>query len=171
MSYYGPDKLFFVFNLYPLPYHHNAFLAAQACLSLINITQNPDLFWNFSTLLFSNQNQWSDDATQDMTPLQVISLFGKYASNFGVTNMRQFSEQMGWFSDQNIATRIAWKFASLKGIYGTPMFAINGVLLPQPSSTITFAEWQKMLDPLLPSSPTPSNQQKQKLLNKSQKEI
>ncbi|KAL6073851.1 hypothetical protein QOT17_004544 [Balamuthia mandrillaris] len=153
MQYYGPARLRFVATVFPLPYHHNAFFASQGAVVVTNLTNNAASFWKWADVLFERQNEWGDQPTQSKTPLQVIAMMSQYAQQCCAVQASSFVEQMGWVTQQNILARTAWKYAAASGIYGTPMFKVNGVLT-NAASDWTFKQWLALLDPLLapPSS-------------------
>ena len=47
-----------------------------------------------------------------------------------------------------VDTRIAWKYACSRAVYGTPTYHLNSVYLSA-SPAWTAAHWRKILDPLL----------------------
>lgn len=60
-----------------------------------------------------------------------------------VINSSEFTE-----SDLFIDARINWKYATTRGIYGTPIFYVNGVWATD-DSTWSFTQWRSLLDPLV----------------------
>ncbi len=46
-------------------------------------------------------------------------------------------------------TRISWKYATTRGVSGTPTFFVNDINIPDADSTWTLAQWQALIDPLL----------------------
>lgn len=48
-------------------------------------------------------------------------------------------------------TRVSWKYATTRGVSGTPTFFVNDINVPA-DSTWTLAQWQALINPLLPES-------------------
>lgn len=55
---------------------------------------------------------------------------------------------MAYGSDFDAAARINWKYATTRGVYGTPMFFVNGVYVTDDASW-TLQQWQSVINPLL----------------------
>ncbi|ELR12897.1 uncharacterized protein ACA1_095270 [Acanthamoeba castellanii str. Neff] len=147
-KHYGPHKLQLVATLFPLPYHHNAFFAAQARPPFPELARNNTVFWDYAQYLYDQQDNWGDEATQGIAPLQVITQMSRYAQACCKVDPAAFVKAMGWVSAQNLLARVTWKRAASLGIYGTPQFMINGVSSSADESW-TMADWRKLLDPLL----------------------
>lgn len=52
-------------------------------------------------------------------------------------------------STADMSTRFSFKYACLRSVFGTPMFMVNQVLVPDLSADSTVKDWSKLLDPLL----------------------
>ena len=50
--------------------------------------------------------------------------------------------------DIDEATRLAWKYACTRGVYGTPMFTVNDVFV-QAQADWTLEQWIDLIKPLL----------------------
>lgn len=72
------DSISFVAHVFPLPYHHNAFYAAQAGL-FISQTVGQEAWFNYTNTIFQNQNQLLDNATIGLSPANIWGLIGEYA--------------------------------------------------------------------------------------------
>lgn len=94
--------------MFPLPYHHNAFYSTQAGLVIEQLT-NSFNWWNWLEIIFQNQDgtffikylskyiqlfffkkisqriAFSNIATQNQTPTQVIAAMAKLATPLGVS--------------------------------------------------------------------------------------
>jgi len=151
LSYYNPQNsesnLRFYLHTFPLPYHHNAYLAAQG-LHVIG-DQQPSSTWDYVDLMFDNQGEYWNGPTADDTTNQVISDMGSLVSkgiNFPLNN---------WIAGLNNdsydgLTRISWKYGCSRGVSGTPFFFVNGILV-QADPTWTLSDWRSIIDPLLSS--------------------
>jgi len=144
-AHYGPTKLRFVLHLFPLPYHHNAFFAAKAGVVIENLAKGN--FWKWLELIFNHQDEFSGAATANFTTNQVLDLYARYAQQLGISS-KDFLKGM---ADSNIEmfTRAAWKYGCSRGVYGTPLFILNGALLGVDSGDWNAQDWIHQIDPLL----------------------
>ncbi|KAJ6852154.1 uncharacterized protein M6B38_256660 [Iris pallida] len=51
-------------------------------------------------------------------------------------------------SQTDTAARISFKYGCSRGVFGTPFFFVNGMLLPDYGSTLDFKKWRSVIDPL-----------------------
>jgi len=134
----------FYLHTFPLPYHHNAFFAAQG-LHGVSAT-HPDLVWDYVDTLFNNQELFWDDQTASNTANDVISFMGKIVETNTGFPSESFIEALN-NDTYNENARISWKYACSRGVPATPWFFINGILI-QADPSWTVNEWRMILDPL-----------------------
>jgi len=147
MAHYGPQTLKFTLYNYPLPYHHNAYFAAQAGAVVYTLRKD---FWKFVDLIFANQATWFNQGSLNMTGNEVINGMANIAVQCGVAQgdfMNQF-----YFVDINL--RAAYSSMALHGAYGSPLFFINGAFQWEDSTT-TLAQWQSIIDNVIESQMGP----------------
>jgi protein-disulfide isomerase len=156
LQHYGPHQLQFVMHMLALPYHHNSFLLQKAGAVAADVKE--ELIWKWTDLIFANQQSFYNSPTANKSMNQVISQIGDLITQIGVSK----SQLVQGMSDSNIdsASRVSWKFATSKGMYGTPMFAVNGVTT-NAGSDWTFAQWTQLLDPLFQSLNNKKKKQQQ----------
>ncbi|RMX43150.1 hypothetical protein pdam_00006876 [Pocillopora damicornis] len=142
---YGPETVQFTLQLFPLPYHTNAFLAAQSVYAVE--AYNTSLVISWMDVIFENQNQLYDFQTMDKNRYDVINIIADLGSKIdidktvikdGLTNTKY-----------NEHTRISWKYGCSRTVSGTPFFFLNGVFVSQASAAWTVEEWKLLIDPLL----------------------
>nr|XP_058943025.1 uncharacterized protein LOC131771270 [Pocillopora verrucosa] len=142
---YGPETVQFTLQLFPLPYHTNAFLAAQSVYAVE--AYNTSLVISWMDVIFENQNQLYDFQTMDKNRYDVINIIADLGSKIdidktvikdGLTN-----------TEYNEHTRISWKYGCSRTVSGTPFFFLNGVFVSQVSAAWTVEEWKQLIDPLL----------------------
>lgn len=142
---YGPETVQFTLQLFPLPYHTNAFLAAQSVYAVE--AYNTSLVISWMDVIFENQNQLYDFQTMDKNRYDVINIIADLGSKIdidktvikdGLTN-----------TEYNEHTRISWKYGCSRTVSGTPFFFLNGVFVSQASAAWTVEEWKQLIDPLL----------------------
>ena len=110
MSTYS-DKVRLVFRDYPLPFHDNAQIAAEAA----NCAHAQDKFWEYHDVLFENQRA--------LDPASLKS----YATRVGLD-----AEKFGTCLDDGTYTadvKRDYAEGSAVGVRGTPAFFINGRFL------------------------------------------
>jgi len=150
LNYYNPPgsatNMRFYLHTFPLPYHHNAFYAAQG-LHIIG-DQAPSSLWSYVDLLFTDQAQFYNSATSGDTADQVVinmaTLVQKginFPANSFILGMQNVS--------YDEAARVSWKYGCSRGVSGTPFFYVNGILV-QADPEWTLADWRSVIDPLLP---------------------
>ncbi|HEV8130893.1 MAG TPA: thioredoxin domain-containing protein [Acidobacteriota bacterium] len=137
IEYYGPNLRYIRHHL-PLPYHRNAFDAAQAA----EVTGEKGKFWEMVDLLFENQEEWNKLTDKK----EVLEKFAGCAAKLGIE--RDFFMKGMENRDLNLRVRASWKFGAGRGMNGTPSFAINGVKI-QGEPEWTVDNWKQVLDPLL----------------------
>jgi 2-hydroxychromene-2-carboxylate isomerase len=143
-----PNQVYVIVHMFPLPYHHNAFYATQAGLA-IQAKTNASNWFKWLDVYFKNQDLFTNDATQDMTPNQVIASMAKLAVPLGISS-QDFINGMTYGNDFDAQSRIEWKYATTRGVYGTPLFFINGIFVTDDSSW-TLSQWQQVINSLLPN--------------------
>lgn len=142
---YGPETVQFTLQLFPLPYHTNAFLTAQSVYAVE--AYNTSLVISWMDVIFENQNQLYDFQTMDKNRYDVINIIADLGSKIdidktvikdGLTN-----------TEYNEHTRISWKYGCSRTVSGTPFFFLNGVFVSQATAAWTVEEWKQLIDPLL----------------------
>jgi len=55
------------------------------------------------------------------------------------------------FNDTNtdLQTRVSFKYATSRGVSGTPFFYVNGFVLPDAGSALNYSNWRNVIDPLI----------------------
>ncbi|CAK9143831.1 unnamed protein product [Ilex paraguariensis] len=62
-----------------------------------------------------------------------------------------YSAVKSGFDDTNTnqATRISFKYGCSRGVFGTPIFFVNGFVLPGAGAAIDYNTWRSIIDPLV----------------------
>ena len=111
---YG-TRIHFRIHTFPLPYHTNAFVAAQGLHVVANITnRNLDAIYQYATKVFENQQIWYNEATKSMTMTRIIDSVATFAANTSLVSKDKFMVGM---MDENIneQTRVSWKYGCSRG--------------------------------------------------------
>ena len=89
----------------------------------------PDLpFANVASALFHVQESYQTDATANISQRTVFSeKLAPVAVHLGIAKSA-FVAHMRNSDSSNHQARVAWKYGAARGVYGTPTFAIDGVI-------------------------------------------
>jgi hypothetical protein len=100
--------------------------------------------------LFTNQAEFFNAATFNMSEAQVFQLFAKYAQQTGVDPVAFLS----LMSDSNLKYEVVleWKMGASAGVYGTPFHRVNGLVSPDFAGW-TVSQWTTFLNGLLAKEP------------------
>jgi protein-disulfide isomerase len=118
----------FIFRQFPLSFHQNSNLAAQASLA----ADAQGKFWKFHDLMFENQRQLDRPSLE------------KYAKQAGL-NVKQFAKAL---DDKTFAPAVEkdQELGKLVAVTGTPTMFMNGERVPNPTD---FADVSKRIDEAL----------------------
>lgn len=138
----------FLYRLFPLPYHRNAFTAAKAAKVVGLYSDSDDDTASFVTAVYDGQDRISNDATEDATQSQIEAILAEWATS--ATGISAAAFDMG-MADSGIETqtRSQFKYGCFHGVFGTPQVFIGGVLADNLDGEATFQDWQELLEPLL----------------------
>jgi len=143
------DKIRFMYRVFPLPYHQQAFILAKAA-QVVNYYGTTNAIFTFMDTAYALQSQIYNSATSDMTYNQVVQMVAPWATkDTGVTSDDYFIGMNSSTSDGGtieMSARYMWKYSCLKDIFATPLYLINGV---EVEGLDTLEDWKSALDPLL----------------------
>lgn len=119
---YG-DRIQLVFRHFPLNYHANAALAAQAA----EAAGKQGKFWEMYNMLFGNQDAWATQSSADAG-----KTFMFYAQSLGLI-LDQFKTDL---NSAAIKAKVKndYEGGIKSGVDATPTFFLNGKKLPPPTS-------------------------------------
>jgi len=115
MDEYG-DKVKVIWRNYPLPFHKDAHLAAQAALEVYEQKGNKG-FWEYHDILFANQKALSRANLE------------KYAAQIGGINMKEFKAALDSGEHKAAVDADIQSISKAGARIGTPSFFINGKLV------------------------------------------
>ncbi len=115
---YG-DNLRFVYRHFPLDFHENAPIAAEAA----EAAGAQGKFWEMHNMLFQRQAEWSGSAAD-----QIMDLLAGYAQELEL-DVEQFSRDL---ADHTYREKVqnSYNAATTMQLPGTPTFIVNGRLYP-----------------------------------------
>ncbi len=119
------EQLTFYVHFLPLPYHQNAFLAVKV-LKLIE-KRAWGKFWDFLSLQFDKIPDYTSGALSKSESAVKQELIADAIKVIGSSSpdIQSVFETQEW----EIEARLAFKYAAYRGVTGTPMLFINGVLV------------------------------------------
>eukprot|EP01138_Halocafeteria_seosinensis_P014013 gb/GECG01014309.1/.p1 GENE.gb/GECG01014309.1/~~gb/GECG01014309.1/.p1 ORF type:complete len:217 (+),score=18.75 gb/GECG01014309.1/:1-651(+) len=144
---FGPSKIRFYLHVFPLPYHHNSFIANQGGLVAETLGGSVQYTYNWMEAVYAHQDEFGNDETANMTMNDVIEKFGQLASSSLGVSQSDFVDGLN-NRTLNLDTRTSWKYACSRSVTGTPSFLLNGVQAPA-ESTWTVQQWKQFLSQYL----------------------
>ena len=142
---YTPSQLSLRLHFFPLPYHTNAFLVAKSAFVLHAIQKSTLHLW--VETMYANQNAFSNTATNTTSSASIqASLASLALMTFPSISTTDYNTM---WTEMEMGTRIAWKYAASRGVTGTPVFFVNEVIVSNADSTWTVQDWKGVLDPLM----------------------
>jgi protein-disulfide isomerase len=141
----GPVR--FTLHAFPLPYHRNAFLAAQAAQALGasgHANASAHVF-AWTEAVFAAQGELGNGATESMTTSQVKRKLEALARSSTGQDVDMFTDA----ADR--AARVSWKYACYRGVFGTPTYLVNGVPAPDDAGSWDADQWIKFVSGVLHS--------------------
>ncbi len=139
------DKVHFMYRVFPLPYHQQAFITAKAAQVVNSSGKDAESVFTYFDTCYLRQPEIYNSATADMTYNEVVKLVGGWATtNTGLTEDMYYTGMNSSTNEMN--ARYMWKYTTLQGVYATPFFAIDGL---KAMGLDTFEDWQAALDPLV----------------------
>ncbi|KAL9276381.1 hypothetical protein ACSQ67_026077 [Phaseolus vulgaris] len=146
LHHYG-SRVSLLLHLLPLPYHDNAFVTSRALHIVSNLNASatfPLLEW-----FFKHQEKFYGAHTRNLSRASIVEEVVKSATQ--VLGSSYYNAIKNAFNDTNTdyQTRVSFKYAASRGVYGTPFFYVNGFLLPDTGAAIDYKAWRKVIDPLV----------------------
>ena len=134
-----------VIHIFPLPYHYYAFDVGLAG-RFIQLNYDPSFFTEYLNFMFKNQDKYLTSAQYWDQPTLYQNLAADTSTATGVdanlvlaalTNPVYFN-----------SLRLSSKYALINGITGTPIYMLNGVLVPELTGFNTTQQWEDFFDSL-----------------------
>lgn len=136
------QRIKFIFRHFPLPIHDKAYDASAAA----EAAGLQGKFWDMYNLLFTNQQQWSNDPNYRQ-------VFRGYAEKIGL-DVDRFETDMAGLQTRNRVQADIDRGKALS-INSTPSIFINGKPVPYPEMNV--ATMQRLIEEELKSAQTPQS--------------
>ncbi|XP_058735917.1 uncharacterized protein LOC131607989 [Vicia villosa] len=141
------SRVYLLVHLLPLPYHDNAYVASRA-LHIVNGLNGSATFPVLESF-FKYQEKFYNAPTRNISRASIVDEIVKFVTPVA-GNSYQTSIKNG-FNDTNtdLQTRVSFKYATSRGVSGTPFFYVNGFVLPDAGSALNYTNWRNVIDPLI----------------------
>ncbi|MEL7332186.1 MAG: thioredoxin domain-containing protein [Cyanobacteria bacterium J06560_2] len=141
---YSPQQVCWVFQLMTLGNHRQSWDATKAAIALAQ--QDTQKFVEITSKIFRQQAEFANEAWKDKTQTE----FHRWLAENIVegTDQASFIEHLN-SKEVYAAARIPARFATVRGVWSTPTFFINGAEATALSSGSSRQDWQATIDPLL----------------------
>ena len=127
--------------------HRQSWDATKAAIAVAG--QDTQKFIDFVSYLFEHQSEFANEASKDRTQTQWHELLADYALDAtDWTDKKQFVEQLN-SKEIYAQARIPARWATIKGVWSTPTYFINGAEVTDLSSQSSVKDWQQKIDSLL----------------------
>nr|XP_034321923.1 uncharacterized protein LOC105341256 [Crassostrea gigas] len=148
-NHYGPDVLTLRLHMFPLPYHRNSFLASMGTEAVYQLASSPSAVFDWVAKIYDNIYPLSNAPTKHMSETDVTNMLGDIAAQLGIQKSQFLHKMADAWVDMNI--RMDWKYGCTRGVSGTPLYAINGVVKVIDKAW-SLTDWIGVLDPLVRKS-------------------
>lgn len=144
---YSLDKVCWIFQPMGLSNHRQSWDATKAAIAVAG--QDSQKFIDFVSYLFQHQSEFANEAAKDITQTQWHNMLADYAIDATEwSDKDQFIKALNSKEIYNQA-RIPARFATVRGVWSTPTYFINGAEVADLSSQSSVEEWKEKIDSLL----------------------
>ncbi|KAK4648028.1 uncharacterized protein QC761_106500 [Podospora bellae-mahoneyi] len=153
------SKVDFIIRQQIQPWHPSSTLVHEAALAVLQLTNSPAKFYQFSSTLFAHQKSYFDISLVNETRNQTYRRLAKLASDTisdldeeAVYNLLAIPSQPGEDGALNAGNavtndvKLITKINRLLGVHVTPTVIFNGVVANEISSGWTEEQWKEWLD-------------------------
>ena len=145
---YSPDLVYLILYPMTLGNHRQSWDATKAAIAISDNDTNK--FIDFVSYLFERQSEFANEASKDKTQTDWHNMLADYAVATGWSDRDKFLELLN-SKEVYSKARIPARFATIRGVWSTPTFYINGAEAADLSSQSSLQQWQDAIDSLLKS--------------------
>ncbi|MEO0924977.1 MAG: thioredoxin domain-containing protein [Cyanobacteria bacterium J06629_2] len=147
VSAYSPDQISLVLQPMTLGNHRQSWDATKAAIAVAG--DDADKFVSFVNFILDRQTEFANEASKDTTQTEWQQTLADYALDS--TEMSDKAEFLQLLNSKEVyaKARIPARFATIRGVWSTPTFFINGAEASNLSSKSSLADWQLQIDSLL----------------------
>ena len=127
--------------------HRQSWDATKAAIAVAD--DYPNKFIDFVSYIFERQSEFANEASKDKTQTEWHHLLADYAID--ATKWDDKDKFIELLNSKEIyaKARIPARFATIRGVWSTPTFYINGAEATDLSSQSSLQQWQDTIDSLL----------------------
>ncbi|KAF5955912.1 hypothetical protein HYC85_008768 [Camellia sinensis] len=131
----------------PSGYHDNAFVSSRA-LHIVNKLKI-SVTYDLLELFFKHQEEFYNQPTFNVSKASIVSRIVNMATE--AAGNSYYSSIAAGFTDRktDLMTRVSFKYGCSRGVFGTPIFFVNGFPLPNGGSAIDYKTWRSIIHPLV----------------------
>ena len=144
---YGEDQIYWVFQPMTLGNHRQSWDATKAAIAVSNT--DAQKFIDFVSYLFGKQSNFANEAWKDKTQTEFHTFLAECAAD--ATKYKDKEQFLNLLTSKEVyaEARIPARFATVRGVWSTPTFFLNGAEATTLSSGSSVQEWQSVIDDLL----------------------
>lgn len=144
---YAPEQLYLILYPMTLGNHRQSWDGTKAAIAVAQ--DNTDKFIEFVSYLFEQQSEFANEASKDRTQTEWHQLLASYAAK--ATKWSDEGQFIELLDSKEIYSkaRIPARFATIRGVWSTPTYFINGAEASELSSQSSLQQWQEAIDGLL----------------------
>lgn len=147
---YSPQQVRWIFQLMTLGNHRQSWDATKATIAAAG--DDTQKFIDFAGYIFGRQEEFANEAWKDKTQTDFHHLLATFAAE--VTEHKDKAQFIELLNSKDVyaKARIPARLATMRSVWSTPTFFINGAEATSLSSGSSLEDWQAVLDPLLSAS-------------------
>lgn len=143
---YGQERVRLIIQPIVLAEHHQSWDVTKAAVAVA--AGDASRFLDFTEYLYAHQEEYTNAQFRDRTQKDLYALLARFAAEYaGEIDTEAFFERLESAEVEQTA-KIPLHLAATRGVWSTPTFFINGVEVPQLSSSSTLEDWKAVLEPL-----------------------
>ncbi|MGF1589640.1 MAG: DsbA family protein [Pleurocapsa sp.] len=144
---YTDEQIYLILYPMTLGNHRQSWDGTKAAIAVAGDDTNK--FIKFVSYLFDHQSEFANEASKDKTQTQWHQLLASYAvAATEWSDQNQFIELLNSPEIYSQA-RIPARFATIRGVWSTPTYFINGAEANDLSSQSSLQDWQNVINSLL----------------------
>lgn len=144
---YSSQQVRWIFQLMTLGNHRQSWDATKATIAVAG--DDTQKFIDFVSYVFSRQEEFANEAWKDKTQTDFHNLLAEFAAE--VTEHQDKAQFVALMNSKDVyaQARIPARLATMRSVWSTPTFFINGAEATSLSSGSSLEDWQAVLDSLL----------------------
>ncbi|MEL6882236.1 MAG: thioredoxin domain-containing protein [Cyanobacteria bacterium J06607_10] len=144
---YSSQQVRWIFQLMTLGNHRQSWDATKATIAVAG--DDTQKFIDFVSYVFSRQEEFANEAWKDKTQTDFHNLLAEFAAE--VTEHQDKAQFIALMNSKDVyaQARIPARLATMRSVWSTPTFFINGAEATSLSSGSSLEDWRAVLDSLL----------------------